>query len=102
MGEVGIHMSLRQDTAPEAGGSAANGSFVLQTAWPRHALEKPPEGLRVDAGAFIGETLRRSLGSHGTHTMKEEEGSGGGAWIGKFPRYLRSHSEILRAEGGLL
>lgn len=28
--------------------------------------------------------------------MKDEEGSGGRAWIGKSPRYFRSHSEILR------
>lgn len=87
-------MGLGQDTAPEARGSAANGSFVLQTAWPRHAPEKRPEGLRVDAGAFIGETLSRSLGSHCTHTVKDEEGSGGGAWIGKSPRYL---GHILRS-----
>ena len=60
------------------------------------------EGLRVDAGTFVGETLNRTLGLHCTHTVKDEGGSEDASWTGKSPMYFRSYSGILSAEGGVL
>ena len=55
----------------------------------------------MDAGAFVGEALSRTLGLHCTHTVKDEGGSEDAAWTGKSPRYFRSYSGILSAEGGV-